>query len=84
MRKSQARRQSESNADRDTMRPEYDFSGGVRGVTAKRHAQGSNIVAIDPAVMDVFPDAAAVNEALRTMARVLRHKPRGGSRRRRA
>lgn len=84
MRKSHAKRQVESRADRDTMRPEYDFLGGVRGVTAKRYAKGSNIVAIDPSVMDVFPDAAAVNEALRTMARVLRHKPRRGTRRRRA
>ena len=84
MSKSQVRRQSESKADRDTMRREYDFSGGVRGVTAKRYALGSNIVAIDPSVMDVFPDAAAVNEALRTMARVLRRKPAGAGRRRRA
>jgi hypothetical protein len=84
MKKSQARGRSESAADRDTMRAEYDFSDGVRGVTAKRYAEGSNVVAIDPSVMDVFPDAAAVNEALRTMARVLRHRPRRGSRRRRA
>jgi hypothetical protein len=84
MKKSQAKRRAESNADRDTMRPEYDFADGVRGVTAKRHARGSNIVVIDPSVMDVFPDATAVNEALRTMARVLRRKPRAGSRRRRA
>jgi hypothetical protein len=66
------------------MRPEYDFSDGVRGVTAKRYAQASNIVAIDPSVLDVFPDAAAVNEALRTMARVLRRKPDRSTRRRRA
>ena len=30
--------------DRDTMRPEYDFSGAVRGVTARRYAQGANVV----------------------------------------
>jgi hypothetical protein len=83
MKKNQARRQAESSADRDTMRPEYNFSDGVRGVTAKRYARGSNIVVIDPSVLDVFPDATAVNEALRTMARVLRRKPRAGSRRRR-
>lgn len=81
MKKSQARRKAEPAADRDTMRPEYDFSDAVRGATAKRYARGSNIVAIDPSVMDVFPDAAAVNEALRTMARVLRHKPRRSGRR---
>lgn len=29
--------------DEDTMRPEYDFSGGMRGVTAQRYAQGANV-----------------------------------------
>jgi hypothetical protein len=33
--------------DRDTMRPEYDFSSAVRGVTAARYAQGANIAVID-------------------------------------
>ena len=60
-------------ADRDTMRPEYDFSKGVRGATAARYAEGRHVVAIDPSVLDVFPDAASVNEALRALAPVLRH-----------
>jgi hypothetical protein len=60
--------------DRDTMRAEYDFSKGVRGATAARYAEGHNVVAIDPSVLDVFPDAAAVNEALRALAPVLRHR----------
>ena len=60
-------------ADRDTMRPEYDFSKGVRGATAARYAEGHNVVAIDPSVLDVFPDAASVNEALRALAPVLRN-----------
>jgi len=30
------------------MRPEYDFSAAVRGVTAARYAQGANIAVIDP------------------------------------
>ncbi len=47
---------SNADADRDTMRPEYDFSKAVRGVTAARYAQGANIVVIDPEVLDVFPD----------------------------
>ena len=46
-------------SNRDTLRPEYDFSSAVRGVTAARYALGSNIVAIDPEVLDVFPDATA-------------------------
>jgi len=61
--------------DRDTMRREYDFSKGVRGVTAARYAQGTNIVVIDPQVLDVFPDSDAVNETLRALAPVLRQLP---------
>jgi len=30
------------------MLPEYDFSKGVRGVTAARYAEGRNIIVIDP------------------------------------
>ena len=35
------------HSDKDTMRPEYDFSKGVRGVTAARFAQCTNI-AVSP------------------------------------
>ena len=59
-------------ADEDTMRPEYDFSQGIRGATAQRYARGANVVVISPDVLDVFPDGAAVNEALRALAPVLR------------
>ena len=70
--------------DRDTMRREYDFSKGVRGVTAARYAQGTNIVVIDPQVLDVFPDSDTVNEALRALAPVLRQQRRAASKRRTA
>ncbi len=63
-------------ADRDTMRPEYDFSKGVRGATAARYREGTNVVVLDPSVMDVFPDSEAVNEALRALAPVLRRRKR--------
>lgn len=59
-------------ADRDTMRPEYDFSHAVRGATAARYAERANVVVIDPDVLDVFPDGQAVNEALRALAPVIR------------
>ena len=58
----------------DTMRPEYDFSKGERGVTARRYAEGANVVAISPDVLDVFPDGVAVNEALRALAPILRRR----------
>ena len=35
---------SNGKSNRDTLRAEYDFSSAVRGVTAARYAQGSNIV----------------------------------------
>jgi hypothetical protein len=67
--------------ERDTMRPEYDFSAAVRGVTAARYARGSNIVVIDPQVLDVFPDGARVNQALRALAPVLRQQHRAAPKR---
>lgn len=74
-RKKQAPR-SKRAADVDTMRPEYDFSGGVRGATAIRYREGANIVVVDPDVLDVFPDSIAVNEALRALAPVIRQRRR--------
>ena len=67
-------------SDEDTMRAEYDFSKAVRGVTAARYAEGTNVVLLDPDVAKIFPDTRSVNEALRTIARVtrmtLRQRPR--------
>jgi hypothetical protein len=71
-------------SDEDTMRPEYDFSNAVRGATAARYAQGTNVVLLDPDVAEIFPDTRAVNEALRTMARVTRTTLRGRARKRTA
>ena len=65
--------------ERDTMRREYDFSAAVRGVTAARYAQGANIAVIDPEVLDVFPDGATVNQALRALAPVLRRRRPGAT-----
>jgi hypothetical protein len=70
--------------DRDTMRREYDFSAAVRGVTAKRYAQGANIAVIDPDVLDVFPNSAAVNQALPALAPVLRNQQRVAGKRKSA
>jgi hypothetical protein len=62
------------SGERDTMRPEYDFSGAVRGRTAARYAEGTNVVVVGRDVLDVFPDGAAVNEALRALAPVIRRR----------
>ncbi len=71
----------QSVADRDTMRREYDFRGAIRGVTSARYAQGANVVVIAPELLDVFPDGASVNEALRALAPVLRRSRKAGARR---
>lgn len=69
-----AKTKNKNNNDRDTMQPEYDFSTAVRGATAKRYAEGTNVVVIPPDIMDVFPDTAAVAEALRALAPLMRHQ----------
>ncbi len=50
------------------MRPEYDFSGGVRGKYIERLAHGATVVTLDADVAAVFPDSKSVNEALRKVA----------------
>ena len=70
--------------DEDTIRPEYDFSKAARGVTAARYAQGTNVVLLDPDVAEIFPDTRAVNEALRTIARLTRTSSKRQSRKRTA
>lgn len=58
----------------DELRPEYDFSGGVRGKYAERYARGTNLVVLDPDVAEIFPDAAAVNQALRALASIIKDR----------
>jgi hypothetical protein len=60
----------------DDMRPEYDFSGGVRGKYYERFHQGSNVVVLDPDVSAAFPNSASVNQALRLLASAARKSVR--------
>ena len=56
--------------EEDDLRPEYDFSqmkGGVRGKYVDRYREGTNLVLLDPDVAAAFPDAKAVNDALRQL-----------------
>jgi len=71
-------------SDEETMRPEYDFSGAVRGLTAKRYGEGTNVILLDPDVAEFFPNARAVNEALRTIVRLSRTQSQPRSRKRTA
>lgn len=55
------------------LRPEYkraDFQTLVRGKYADRLRVSSNVVVLDPDVAAVFPNADAVNEALRSLAEI--------------
>ena len=52
------------------MADEYDFSAAVRRATAKEYADGSNVVVLDRDVAEIFRNAAAVNAALRMLARL--------------
>ena len=61
----------------EDMKPKYDFSKGVRGITAARYREGTNLVLLDPDVAAVFPDADAVNEALRSLARIAKRATGG-------
>jgi hypothetical protein len=65
----------------DELRSEYqrsDFGTLVRGKCIERLRASSNVVVIDPEVADLFPNAAAVNAALRSLAEIAK---RAGSRR---
>ncbi|HET8625084.1 MAG TPA: hypothetical protein VFM14_16090 [Gemmatimonadales bacterium] len=59
----------------DELRPEYDFSGGVRGKYIARYREGTNVVVLDPDVAAAFADAKAVNRALRALLEVTPARP---------
>jgi hypothetical protein len=65
-------------------RPEYDFSGGVRGKHAARYAKGTNIVVLDPDVAKAFPNSEAVNEALRALLPIISRGRRPSQREKRS
>ncbi|TMP93214.1 MAG: hypothetical protein E6L08_06275 [Verrucomicrobia bacterium] len=58
-------RKTRSKSTRESIRNEYDFSQGVRGKYARRHAQGTNVVVLEPDVAKVFSNSKAVNLSLR-------------------
>ncbi len=69
MQKENPTKKAEIDED-DELRPEYDFSqlkGGVRGKYVERYREGTNLVLLDPDIAAAFPDAKAVNDALRSL-----------------
>ena len=58
------------NRKTDELRPEYDFSRGVRGKHHAAYKAGTNVVLLDPDVARAFPDSASVNTALRLLLKI--------------
>lgn len=50
---------------------EYDFRKGVRGKYAQRYREGTNIIKLDDDAAKIFPNAKSVNEALRTLGKII-------------
>ena len=66
------------NSKKDELRPDYPpelIKSGERGKYAERAEKGSNIVLLDPDVAKEFPNAAAVNDALRKYLRDKKESP---------
>jgi len=58
------------SGDNDDIRPEYDFSHGVRGKHYEAYRAGTNVVFLEPDVAKVFTDSASVNQVLRLLLRL--------------
>jgi hypothetical protein len=71
-------RKPNSSPEPDEMRPEHDFSGGVRGKYSSRYRKGSNMVLLDPEVAAAFPDSESVNAALRALLAIARRTSAAG------
>ena len=54
------------------MRKEYDFDKGIRGKYAKKYKAGTNVVLLDPDVAEVFKTPHSVNQALRSLAKIIK------------
>ncbi len=56
------------NKSNDNLKQEYDLKSlgkGVRGKYFEDYQKGTNVVVIDPELSKAFPNAKAVNDALR-------------------
>jgi len=56
------------------MRAEYDFTGGVRGKYVDKYRAGTNVVLLDPELVEAFPDSKSVNDALRALVAIASRK----------
>jgi hypothetical protein len=63
-----------STTNPDDMRPEYDFSGSVRGKHHEQYRAGTNVVFLDSDVAQVFKDSESVNRALRLLLELAKNQ----------
>jgi hypothetical protein len=70
--KKHSRRKSREH--KNTMRPEYDFSGGVRGKHAARYAKGTDVIVLEPDAAQEFRTSEQVNETLRAVSKLLQQE----------
>jgi hypothetical protein len=68
------KKQTRRKPTQDKMRPEYDFSKGVRGKHATRYAEGTNVVVLEPDVARDFRTTEQVNETLRAVSKLLQQQ----------
>lgn len=63
----------------DEIRAEYDFTRAVRGKYIKRFSRDVVMVTLAPDVAAAFPDAEAVNSALRLLLRAAKKAAPGST-----
>jgi len=65
----------DSTAERgDEIGAEYDLTNSRPNPYAARYAAETRAVVLDPDVAKVFPDAKAVNDALRALAKIIEER----------
>jgi len=67
-------KQAHSSDQDDELRPEYDFTGGVRGKHYEACRKGTNVVFLDSDVAQVFRDSTSVNQALRLLLKLAKEQ----------
>jgi len=62
-------KKTSNKSARKPMRDEYNFSQAERGKYARRYAEGTNVVVLEPDVAKVFSNSKSVNASLRRIIR---------------
>lgn len=60
--------------DNDEIPPQYDFTNSRPNPYAVRFRDGTNIVVLDPDVVEDFPDSKSVNDALRALSAIIKRR----------